>query len=450
MVLNNFRVKVSIYVVCLILLAGALMYSLLIAHWLITSVVLIIAIAVLVFKLILFLENTNKEFTTFLLSIKNADFSEYSINDKRGKSFKDLKEAMNIILKEFHRARIEKEGHFIYLQTAVEHMNTAIISFDEDGTIKLINQAAKTLFNTPYLQNIYSLRSVNDKLCDFLTTNNRSSNLPLEININGEQLTLSARASVFSIQGIEHRLISIQNIRTEIENTEIEAWEQLLRVLTHEIMNSMTPLSSLSATLKTKADSLVEGQSFDKEIMDDLCAGLGVIAKRSNGLINFVHHYRSITTLPEPDLKVLESRELIERAIRLKKQELDERGIQLKFHTGSSLIWIKADPGQIEQVMINLLNNAIDALEQHPDPLLEIISETADNKTTIQVIDNGQGIEMDNLDKIFIPFFSTKNQGTGIGLSLSKQIMRMHGGSIKVSSTAGKRTIFSLEFPGVQ
>jgi two-component system nitrogen regulation sensor histidine kinase NtrY len=245
-----------------VLLTGALVYGLFIAHWVVTSLILFAAIAGVVYELILFVERTNREFTPpFYCLSKAPTFLRHSISDKRGSSFADLKRAMNIILDEFHAVRIEKESHFIYLQTAVEQMNTAIISFDKDGNIKLINQAAKALLDIPYLKNIYSLASINnDALCELSHSPTGVSGGPvLEISINGQQLKLSSRYSDFTILGVEHRLVSIQNIRSEIDNTELVAWEQLLRVLTHEIMNSVTPLSSLSATLKSINRSFAKG-----------------------------------------------------------------------------------------------------------------------------------------------------------------------------------------------
>jgi two-component system nitrogen regulation sensor histidine kinase NtrY len=446
MALNNFRARVALRVFLILLLAGALMYGLFIAHWVVTSLILFTAIAGVAYELVLFVERTNREFATFLLSIKSADFSKHSVTDKRGQSFADLKKAMNIILEEFHAVRIEKESHFIYLQTAVEQMNTAIISFDKDGDIKLINQAAKTLLDTPYLKNIYSLHPFNDALCSFLTADRNITNPVLEISINGQQLKLSSRYSDFTILGVEHRLVSIQNIRSEIDNTELVAWEQLLRVLTHEIMNSVTPLSSLSATLKTKTDHLLKERSFDEDIVDDLSGGLAVIAKRSSGLISFVNHYRSFTTLPPPELKPVDLRELIERVATLKSGELRAGDIDVRVELSDDLGTITADSGQIEQVLINLVNNAADALAHQPGARLSIRAEVINGKTQVQVIDNGPGIDKDQLDKIFVPFFTTKSTGTGIGLSLSRQIMRMHHGTISVTSAPG-HTTFSLEFP---
>jgi nitrogen fixation/metabolism regulation signal transduction histidine kinase len=444
---NNFRAIISLRIAILVLLSGAFVYSLIIAHWIITSAILLILVVAVAYTLVSFVEKTNREFTAFLLAIKSADFSKHSTADKRGPSFIDLKKAMNIILEEFQMARTEKEAHFVYLQTALEQMSTAVISFDSKGTVRLINQQAKTLLDIPYLKNINALRATNDSLYRFLTADQTHSNRVQEININGERLKLSVRSSDFSIQGVGHKLVSIQNIRSEIENTELEAWEQLLHVLTHEIMNSITPLSSLSATLQAKAYQLLADGNYDEEAIDDLSTGLAVIARRSDGLMAFVNHYRTFTTLPPPELRTLDIKALIGRVVTLKHQQLLEKNITLKLDIADDVATIICDSNQIEQVLINILNNAIDVLAHTSAPEINIVANVANGKPRLQIIDNGPGIENENLEKIFIPFFSTKSNGTGVGLSLSRQIMRMHGGTISVSSSPGQATTFSLEFP---
>ncbi len=443
MALNNFRTHILLRILVLLLLVAGMLYGFFIAHWVVTPVLLLGIIAVAIAELIFYAEKTNREFTSFLQSIKSADFSKYNAIDERGQSFSQFKMALNVIVEQFQQARVEKEANFIFMEMVVEHINTAIIVFDSAGEIKLMNQAAKTLLQQPYLKNINSLRQVNDKLYTHLTE--RSIHNPiLEVNIKEAQLKLSARSTDFSLQGVEHRLVSIQNIKPEIEHTEMGAWEQLLHVLTHEIMNSMTPLSSLSATLKNKADSLLH--EFDEETVTDLSEGLNVIARRSNSLIDFVHHYRSLTTLPAPNLHIIKVSDLLDRIVRLQYNELHRRGISLRFIMAQEALTINADAGMIEQVLINLIHNAADALDGRTEPYIEITAKTANNKTIIQVADNGAGIDKDNLDRIFVPFYTTKTNGSGIGLSLSRQIMRQHGGSISVSSTYGYGAVFALEF----
>ncbi len=405
-----------------------------------------VAIFASIAELVYYVESANRELSLFLLSIKSSDFSKLGVKDKRGRSFAELKKAFNIIMEEFQQVRIEREENYVYLQAIVGHLNTAIISFDKNGSIKLMNEAAKVLLNVPFAKNILTLKSIDPKLYDTLSNIQQGKSTVLETMILGEALQLSMRSTIFSIQGVEHKLVSIHNIKTEIENTELEAWEQLLQVLTHEIMNSITPISSLSSTLKKKTDESLSHKSMDTDTMDDLAQGLRVIEKRSLGLMNFVHDYRSLTHLPSPVFKIISVNDLFTRIQTLKQKELQEKGIELNIRSEYTPTNITADPGLIEQVLINLVNNAEHALQNTQAPMIDLSVTTLNDKTIITVKDNGAGMDKGAQSKIFIPFFTTKQNGSGVGLSLSKQIMRMHNGSIDVLSTPGGGSAFSLVF----
>jgi signal transduction histidine kinase len=445
--LNNFRINVVFRILLLAAAIGGFLFCFHRAGLVVTPVILFVVIIASITELVFYVERTNREFTNFLLSVKSSDFSKYGKEDTRGKSFAGFRKALNLITEEFQLARIGKEANYQFMQAVVEHMDTAIISFDKAGEVKLINETAKTLLHMPYLKNIYSLQKTDPELCSYLLGLQNGNKTILDISIGGEKLKLSFRSATFIMQGTEHTLISVQNIKTEIEHTELEAWEQLLHVLTHEIMNSITPLSSLSATLKTKAIHLMDTRTFDEEAIDDLSQGLSVIERRSIGLVNFVNHYRSLITLPEPEFRVAKVSELFENIKLLKGDVLQRKGISLKMDVKNTSMTVRADTALIEQVLINLINNAIDAVAGCANPAIELSATVVNNRVIISVADNGPGIESDVLDKIFIPFFTTKNSGSGIGLSLSKQIMRLHQGSIKVNAALSHGTVFTLEFP---
>lgn len=447
MTLNNFRLNVAARILSLVLLTGLLLYCVYKATWVVTPFVLFLVICGMVVEFIQYVEKTNREFSDFLLAIKSADFTKYSATDKRGRSFSEFRQALNVIIDEFQAARIEKEANYAFLQTVVEHVDTAIISFDDKGEIKLMNGAAKKLLHTPYLRNIYALRQLNNDLCEHITNVQGNSEPVFETEIKGEKLKLLTRAASFKIQGIEHKLLSIQNIKTEIEHTEIEAWEQLLHVLTHEIMNSMTPISSLSSTLKKKIDGLKERDRVDVDTMSDMSQGLQVIENRSIGLVDFVNRYKSLINLPAPDLRQITTKELFERVRLLTAEQLQGKGITLQISPELKETWLTIDTNLIEQVLLNLVNNAADALATTANPVINLSSNMVNDKVIVFVSDNGEGIPADNLSKIFVPFFTTKKKGSGIGLSLSKQIMRLHKGSISVSSNGGGGIVISLEFP---
>lgn len=395
--------------------------------------------------LIRYIEKTNREFADFLTAIKNSDFSRLNPADKRGKSFTRLKEAQNSIIDEFQRIRIEREAHYFFLQKVVEHIKTAIIAIDSKGEIILLNESAKQLLDVPYLKNISALKSSDAALHNAIISLQPGNHPVFELERQSEKIRMSLKASHFAINGNLHKLISITNIESELDFTELQAWEKLIHVLTHEIMNSMTPISSLSSLLRTKAADLA-GASGSSGSMSDIAEGLQVIEKRSYGLMNFVDNYKALTTLPRPNFKRVALEALFKRIRVLKQEELSGKGIQLVLLLKSANLFVFADPDLLEQILLNLLNNAADACVDTRHPAIELSAQVRERSVIISVKDNGPGIDKDNLDKIFIPFFTTKKTGSGIGLSLSKQIMRLHRGNLVLSSTPGK-TEFQLEFP---
>jgi signal transduction histidine kinase len=244
-------------------------------------------------------------------------------------------------------------------------------------------------------------------------------------------------------------LVSLQNIKSELEEKEMEAWQTLIRILTHEIMNSITPISSLASTTNSILSEELDDGAFTltKEARDDVISAVRTIEKRSHGLMNFVENYRKLTRIPKPDLKVIPVADLFERIASLMKDQIEQSSIDCRISIVPPALKLKADPVLIEQVLINLCKNAVEAVSERSDAVIEMAARSDNHgKTVIQIADNGQGIEAEVLDKIFIPFFTTKPEGSGIGLSLSKQIMRLHGGTLKASSESGVRTQFTLRF----
>ena len=231
----------------------------------------------------------------------------------------------------------------------------------------------------------------------------------------------------------------------------MEAWQKLVRVLTHEIMNSIAPISSLSSTIElmineydTKSD---DAPCLDKEAVAEIQQALQTINKRSTGLMNFVETYRNLTKIPKPNFSLLNMKELVENVVTLMKKEIEEKEIKLEYCIEPETIELQADEQMISQVLINLINNSIHALEGRKNPMITIKGYyNRRGRPTIQILDNGQGILKDVIDKIFIPFFTTKRSGSGIGLSLSRQILRLHGGTITAKSDPDKETVFSLTF----
>jgi signal transduction histidine kinase len=444
MILNSFRGNVLLRIALLLVLICLLAAVLYGTSWIMTPVALALLVVISAAELIHYVEKTNRDFSDFLLSIKGSDFSKYSEADSRGSSFSRFRAASNTIIDAFQHVRIDKEAHYTFLKTVVEQVGTAIVAFKDDGGITLVNDAAKKMIGIPLLGNIRQLQYADPVLYRYLTS---GKNEVLELSRQGRHLKILARSTVFTINGTSNTLVLIQNVTTEIERTETEAWEQLLHVLTHEIMNSITPISSLSTTIKSKVDQLQQRKEIDGETIEDMSEGLQVIRNRSTGLMNFVHQYKSLINLPAPVLSPVHICKLFERLQLLMAKKLQDQGIALHIRCKQDLTK-RMDESLVEQVLINLVNNACDALTEQEDASIELIADQQGEVLAIKVADNGPGIEEELLGKIFIPFYTTKKLGTGIGLSLSRQIMVLHHGTINVQSTTGKGTVFTLTFPG--
>jgi nitrogen fixation/metabolism regulation signal transduction histidine kinase len=262
--------------------------------------------------------------------------------------------------------------------------------------------------------------------------------------VNDNDITqLIIYATEFKQRDQKYTLVSFQNIETELEEKEMEAWQRLIRVLTHEIMNSITPISSLAGTVNT---ILTNNSKFDESVVEDIKSAITTIRRRSEGLIHFVDNYRSLTKVPKPDFKIFQIKELFKNIEKLMLPELKEKGIKFYYSVEPETLELTADSEQIEQVIINLIMNSVFAIDGEKYPGITLSASLDEKgKVLIKVIDNGPGIPEEAVDKIFIPFFSTKKNGSGVGLSLSRQIMRSHGGNIRVNSKQGE-TVFSLRF----
>lgn len=443
MISGSFRLNVVLRIILLVLLITALAAMLFYTSWIATPAVAGLLVIICAAELIHYVEKTNRDFSDFLLSVKGSDFSKYHEADRRGESFSRFRAAANIIMDAFQHVRIDKEAHYTFLKTVVEQVGTAIIAFKEDGSVTLMNEAAKKMAGIPIMGNIRQLQYADPALYRYLTS---GRNEVLELNRQGQPLKLLTRSTLFTINGQANTLVLVQNVTSEIERTETEAWEQLLHVLTHEIMNSITPISSLSTTIKSKIDQFRQRQDMDSETIEDMSEGLQVIRNRSSGLMNFVQQYKTLISLPQPMLAPVEICTLFERLERLAEKRLKEEGISLVTDCPPRLVK-QLDENLVEQVLINLVNNACDALSGKNEGIIGLIAEQQADTLIIRLTDNGPGIEKEQLGKIFIPFYTTKKLGTGIGLSLSRQIMVLHHGTINVQSTVGQGTSFTLVFP---
>lgn len=404
-----------------------------------------------VIALIHYIEKTNRDLSRFLEAVRHSDFSQSFSVRGFGRSFDELQTAFTEVIAEFQQTRAEKEEHFRYLQTVVQHIGIGLISFQQNGEVELINSAAKRLLNIASLKNIKSLEAISKKLVKTLLKLNAGERALVKIESEGELLQLAIFATQFKLRGQKYTLVSLQNIHSELEEKEMEAWQNLIRVLTHEIMNSVTPIASLASTANDLlADAAGEGRAAEEvgtETIGDVRDAVQTIEKRSQGLLNFVDAYRNLTRLPRPNFTLFSIADFFSRIEQLMHNQIDKKRIDLQVSVEPPDLELTADPELLEQVLINLLINAIEAVAHRQHPTIKLLAKLDDKgRVTVQVIDNGVGISEEVQEKIFIPFFTTKKKGSGIGLSLSRQIMRLHRGSIGVSSRPDEGSTFTLKF----
>lgn len=428
------------------MVAGALMVTQPDLHFaaLLTAIIIVFQL-VDIFR---FVSQTNRKLTRFLESVKYSDFvSGFTADNKLGKSFKDLNLAFNEVLEAFRKARSEKEEHWQYLNSVVQQVRTGILSFDTEGNIQLINTNARKFIGTNSLQNIDDLVRINPGLHHILKTVRPGRS---ELYRASEALYLTIQCTDLRIRGADVKLVTLQNIQPELQKQELEAWQNLTRVLRHEIMNSITPISSLTSTLREILDHDLEQKNshyeLKSEAAEDLKEGLNTIESRSKGLIKFIDAYREYTSLPQPKMTLVRLKDVIDKVAQFMRPELKKARIDFQCECKSDYLTIQADAEMIEQVLINLMKNAVEALSEAPHPRISLIGEYDGSAVLIQVSDNGPGIIGEAVDRIFVPFYTTKRTGSGIGLSLSRQIMQMHNGSLTVQSEPDVRTTFTLRF----
>jgi two-component system, NtrC family, nitrogen regulation sensor histidine kinase NtrY len=422
----------------------------------ITAFIIGILIIFQVFSLFRYINKTNRDLASFLESIRFSEFTRSFKIEGFGSSFDELSKAFNDVIQDFQKVRSEKEEHFHYLQSIVQNIDVSIIAYrTRDGEVEMVNKSAKKLFQLNSLRNIHALSSLSKELVDTLLNISAGQNALVKVQDEDDILQLAIFATELKIKDKQITLATIKNIQNVLEEQETEAWQKLIRVLTHEIMNSITPIASLSSTIESmlasmQMDSVHQDEtlvSIDRESMGEIHLALQTINKRSTGLLHFVNTYRNLTRIPKPIFKISGVKSLIRNIELLMDEEIKRNNIKFILSVVPEDIEFSVDEQLIEQVVINLIKNSIHALEGRQSAQIELKAfYNKRGRVTIQVIDNGVGILKDVLDKIFIPFFTTKPSGSGIGLSLSRQIMRLHGGTITANSIPEKETVFTLSF----
>lgn len=448
MAFNDFRFRVAFRITLIGLVMALIVFMLSRPNMIFAALLTFVVLAIQFVELYRFTSQTNRKLTRFLESIKYSDFiSGFTSDNQLGKNFKELNEAFNEVLEAFRKARSEKEEHWQYLNTVVQQVRTGILSFDAEGEVQLINANAKKFMGVTTITNLEELIDINPRLYKAIYDTEPGKSTLYK---GSSDLLLTIQATEMRMRGDTVKLVTLQNIQTELQRQELEAWQNLTRVLRHEIMNSITPISSLTSTLREILDHdltrVNEHYELKNEGAEDLREGLNTIESRSRGLIKFIDAYREYTSLPQPNFKVIKVKDLLSKVESLMRNEIRKTKVAFKVNMVEDFLTIEADEEMIEQVLINLVKNALEACQETKDPKVELHAGHKDENVVIQVIDNGPGIIREALDKVFVPFFSTKATGSGIGLSLSRQILQLHNGSLSVDSITNVKTVFTLKF----
>lgn len=442
MIFKRFAIGLIWRLVLIILLAAGLGFCMVqiyllkddIAYWL-AGLLLLGLFIYRGFDLFYYANSTNRKLIRFFDSIQYDDFSiKFSSDNTYGKSFQGLNQQFNKVLEAFRKIRSENEASLHLVNTIIQNVQTGLLLYDQYGRIELSNSAACKLLGFYRLKNISELKNNHAELAEKLQ--HTISKHFLYQSANGLQLSVNMVG--IRLRGQIKNLVSLQNIQPELQQKEVEAWQNLTRVLRHEIMNSLTPLLSLIGTMKHIVDKELPANANDNGAKSDLQEALQTLETRGKGMINFVDGYRSFTSIPPPTFAEIQMDQLIQSIMNLLQPEMNAAGIQFTFENMPKQNSVQADAEQLSMVLINLVKNAKEALEHTDNPRIQIKSYGQNQSVLIDVTDNGPGIEPEALDDIFIPFFTTKENGSGIGLSLSRQIIQQHGGTIKVYSQPGK------------
>ncbi|MEM0912419.1 MAG: ATP-binding protein, partial [Pseudomonadota bacterium] len=404
-----------------------------------------------------YINRTNTELNRFLDALRYSDFSQRFNMPQQGAGFKELGDTMTAIMQRAFSARSEKEVELRHLKALVEHVPVPLITLEDDGKITLCNNSARRLFGTHAVARLEDLNKFGDAFAasiQALVPGQRQL-----VNFEMENMTrmLAAQTTQVIQSGRQRKLISLQDIQSELDKTQIKAWQDLVSVLTHEIMNSITPVTSLATTAVALADDArtqvsARAPEFEEviESLEDVSSAMQTVANRSDGLMNFVTSYRRLTKLPPADKKEVDLSEFLARVHRLVEHSWQQHNISLAINVEPPGLSARIDNAMVEQLLLNLLKNAEQAILSVHDSKTKNVSIGVSLNTRghieIVVEDSGPGIPKDISEQVFVPFFTTKREGSGVGLALTRQVMMAHGGDVRLSDSDLGGARFVLTF----
>ena len=414
------------------------------------AIISLLAIFISGWNLLYYMQNTHRKLHFFFEAVKSEDGSLHFPENVSDKNLRGLHENLNRINQLITEIRIRQAHSERFFLEFMKRSASGLIAIDDQGFVEIVNDAALKLTGLPNLTHMDRLKQHNSMLYELMEGLKPGQGESIKIPDGKELKQVAVQVAVIRFSEKEYRIFSLYDIKAELEENELETWQKLIRIMTHEIMNSIAPITSLSQTLSgfyvKKGETVKAGELQQKEI-DNTVQGLNVIGERAEGLRSFVDNYRKLTRVPQPEFKPINMDHWLE-SIRLlfKSQEKAEQ-VQLEVVNTHPSKEFPGDEKLLTHVILNLLNNATEALEGTANKHIRITAETGKSGSLrLKIRDNGKGFDEEERDKIFLPFYTTREQGSGIGLSLSRQIMRLHKGSISASSVKGEWAEFVLDF----
>jgi two-component system, NtrC family, nitrogen regulation sensor histidine kinase NtrY len=401
-------------------------------------------------NLIYYINAINRELTLFFDAMHNEDTSVIMNEGMDNRSLRELHQSMNKVKEHISDIKIQNEKNEKFFKELLQNSASGLMAVDSSGYVEMVNDSALRLIGLQYISHIRLLEQKNKALYNAFLELKPGQTKTIKSLDRAELKLLSLKVSMLRFDNKKYRLFSINDIKSQMEESEIDTWQKLIRVLTHEIMNSVAPLTSLSNSLKRflteNGDPKSAGEVSQRDVAGTL-EGLKTIEERGKGLMHFVDDYRTLTKVPKPVFTTVDVNEWLSKNCLLIQPQINEEGIDLEVVRKNKNPEFIGDEKLLSQVLINILNNAIDALKGRNDKKITIkITDNPRGNLIISIIDNGKGIKQEDLEKIFLPFYTTKEEGSGIGLSLSRQIMRMHKGSIDIRSVPDRKTVVKLAF----
>lgn len=415
-----------------------------------TPALLILVLLLQLAELIHFVNKTNRELKKFLNALEYGDYSVSFSGSSLGSTFKDLDRSFKAVIDTVRHSKAEQESQAELLELALENLRLGLIIVEPDKKVRMVNAAAREMLGVPAFRHWSMFQKKKPEFARQLSDFNFSGRKLVELSSAGGTKEYYLDLERIELLGKTYCIITFSDLKNEIEQKEIAAWHKLIRILSHEVMNSVTPVTSLSETIKNlltdENGEALTGNEIDQERIDDILLALDTIIKRSRGMLGFVDEYRKLTKLPAPHYENISIKELLEEVSRLMQMQAQKHSVKLHTEYPHPKLSLRADRKMVEQVLINLLSNAIYASKNQEDGRVMLACQVTESLINIEVSDNGHGISEELLSSIFIPFFSTRKNGSGIGLTLSKNIMQIHNGSISVESKAGEGSRFTLSF----